>query len=162
MLILVIALIVAIFLYPFLHEAGHVIAAFVTGMEVLEMHVLPLPFVVCRMEGIQRWCVISVGFAGMLFPYLLTLCKAPKHFWSWYVWILLKSINLMAFLISLAAIMMCLIGIPLEHEDITKVMEIVPEYYGFYCMFFVISALFEVIQMVRSEPLKRCRKEFEQ
>ena len=91
---------VAVLIYPFLHEAGHSLAAFLVGAEVVEVEILPLPYVMCNVASLTNGQQIAIGVSGMLFPLLITVLIPRKWFWSWYVRFVLLFISFLAFAIS--------------------------------------------------------------
>ena len=71
-LLIAIGLVAAIIVYPFTHELGHSIAAWVSGAQIYEFHLFPIPNVLCRFDSMNLKSVVLVGFGGMLFPAVLT------------------------------------------------------------------------------------------
>ena len=126
--LIVLGLITAILIYPVLHELGHIIAAVLVGAEVREVVILPLPSVLCQIDTTSPISMIMVGVSGMLLPYLITLNKAPKGFWMWYVWLVLKGICILSFVIAGIAVFQYQSGTPMVNEDMTQVMKYAPEY----------------------------------
>lgn len=71
--IIMIGLTVAVFIYPFLHESGHSIAAFAVGAEIREFRILPVPYVMCNVAMLSNWQQIMIGVSGALFPFFVSL-----------------------------------------------------------------------------------------
>lgn len=84
-LLIAIGLVAAIIVYPFTHELGHSIAAWISGAQIYEFHLFPIPNVLCRFDSMNLKSVILVGFGGMLFPAVLTGIRSPKTFLSNFV-----------------------------------------------------------------------------
>ncbi len=114
--IIVIGLTVAIFVYPFLHESGHSIAAFAAGAEVKEFCILPVPYVICNVAMLTNWQQIIIGVSGAFFPLFISLIIPRKWFWSWYIRFLLMGISLLAFVISTVTLI-CPDGIQFNPQD---------------------------------------------
>ena len=114
--IIVIGLAVAIFVYPFLHESGHSIAAFAVGAEIKEFCILPIPYVMCNVAMLTSWQQIVIGVSGVLFPLAISLVVPRKWFWTWYIRFLLMGISLLAFTIS-AATLILPNGVQLNPQD---------------------------------------------
>lgn len=159
--ILLTGLFVAIFFYPFLHETGHSLATVLCGAEVEEITLFPLPSVLCKMGELKTSAMVMIGFAGIALPYLLTAFPAPKNFWIWYIWILIKGITLLSFAISVIAIDMYFAGNPMTNEDMTQILKYTPEYSVVYTVFLTVMGAGIIWQIVRSKPLKRCIKQFD-
>ena len=68
----ILSLITTILIYPFLHELGHVIATILVGIEFSEFHLFPVPYVLCNMVNAGRMEYFVVGFAGVLFPFVVS------------------------------------------------------------------------------------------
>lgn len=159
--VLLIGLFVAIFFYPFLHELGHSLATVICGAEVEKITLFPLPSVLCKMGELKTSAMIMVGFGGMVLPYLLTAFPAPKNFWIWYIWFLIKGITLLSFVISVIAIDMYFTGNPMTKEDMTQILKYAPEYSVVYTVFLIVMGTSIIWQIVRSKPVKRCIKQFD-
>lgn len=91
---------VSIFLYPFLHEAGHALAAHIIGAEVVQIEILPIPFVMCNVAALTNEQEIIIGVSGMLFPLVAAVLIPHRWFWCWYIRFLLFGISLLAYVIS--------------------------------------------------------------
>lgn len=159
--LVVLGIITAVFLYPILHETGHSLATVLCGAEVEEITLFPLPSVLCKMGDLKASAMVMIGFGGMALPYLLTVFPAPKNFWIWYIWFLVKGITLLSFAISVIAIDMYFAGNPMANEDMTQILKYAPEYSVVYTMFLTVMGVGIVWQIVRSNPLKRCMKQFD-
>ena len=91
---------VSIFLYPFLHEAGHALVAHIIGAEVVQIEILPIPFVMCNVAALTNEQEIIIGVSGMLFPLVAAVLIPHRWFWCWYIRFLLFGISLLAYVIS--------------------------------------------------------------
>ncbi len=159
--LLAVGLLAAIFLYPFLHELGHVIAASIFGSDIRSFQLLPVPSVMCEMDITNELAIIIVGFGGLLLPYLFSLVPPRKHFWIWYLWLVISGICLLSFAVSLAGIILYKIGLPIATEDITRVMEYADEYYILYLGILIFLTIIRTIQIANAKPIKRCLREFD-
>lgn len=159
--LVMLGLITAVFLYPILHETGHSLAMVLCGAEVEEITLFPLPSVLCKMSNLKTSAMIIIGFGGMALPYLLTGFPAPKNFWIWYIWLLIKGITLLSFAISVIAIDMYFNGNPMINEDMTQIVKYAPEYSVVYTLILTIMGAGIIWQIVRSKPVKRCMKQFD-
>ena len=117
-------LFVAIILYPFLHEAGHSMAAILVGAKVIDFNLLPLPYVTCEVSSLNTTSMILIGLAGMFIPALISIIARPESFWFWYCNLVMKFICLMSFVISFIAIVLYLFGVTIKNEDIVQVIDI--------------------------------------
>lgn len=119
-----VGLFVAIIIYPFLHEAGHSIAAILVGANVREFNLLPLPYVTCEVSNLNTTSMILIGLAGMFLPTLISIIVRPTSFWFWYCNLVMKIICLLSFVISLIAMLLYLFGVTIKNEDIVQVIDI--------------------------------------
>ena len=158
--LLAVGLLTAIFLYPFLHELGHTCAAIIFSRQVCDFRLFPIPSVMCEMDITNELAVIVVGFSGMLLPYLVSLVPPRKTFWIWYLWLIISGICLLSFAVSIAGIFMYVSGSPMANEDVTQIMKFADEYYVVYLATLIVLSVIRSIQMVRSNPIKRCMKYF--
>ena len=158
--LLAVGLLTAIFLYPFLHEFGHTIAAIVFGRQVCDFRLFPIPSVMCEMDVTNKTSIIVVGFSGMLLPYLLSLISPRKHFWIWYLWLIISGICLLSFSVSIAGVILYANGSPMANEDITQIMRFTEEYYVLYLAILIVLSIIRTVQIVRTKPIKKCMKYF--
>ena len=150
----------AVFLYPLLHELGHAAAAAAFNFRILELRLLPLPSLACEMDCTNRFAMAAVGFGGMLLPYLLSLIPPKKHFWPWYLWMVISGICLLSFAISMAGIVRFKAGAPIQNDDITQIMASAGEYGPAYLALLTGLSIFRINQVIRTRPLRRCLREF--
>lgn len=116
-----IGLAVAVIGYPLLHEAGHVLAALAVGARVVSVHLLPTPHVVCDMADVSALGIAAVGLGGICLPSALALMLRPRSFGGWYAVLLLRGIGVLACALSLIAVVLYAVGIPLPQEDVVQV-----------------------------------------
>ena len=158
--LIAVGLLAAIFLYPFLHELGHTLTAVVFGYKVSNFQLFPLPSVMCEMNMRNRLTIIVVGFGGMLFPYFVSLIPPRKHFWSWYFWLVISGICLLSFAISTVGIVLYKMGRPINTEDITQILIQSDKNYILYLVTLIVLSALRIIQIIHTNPIKRCLKEF--
>lgn len=101
-----IGLFIAIILYPFLHESGHSLAAFVVGADVIEFRVLPVPYVMCNVASLTEIQQMIIGVSGMALPVIIALVIPKRWFWTWYIRFVLLGISLLAFTISVVTLLL--------------------------------------------------------
>ena len=83
-----------------MHEAGHALAAHIIGAEVVQIEILPIPFVMCNVAALTNEQEIIIGVSGMLFPLVAAVLIPHRWFWCWYIRFLLFGISLLAYVIS--------------------------------------------------------------
>lgn len=157
LLILAVGLISALFIYPFIHELGHVIASFCVGADVLDFTLFPLPSILCNVGAVENTGKVLIGFGGMLLPLLIAEVVPRKWFWIWYMRVLLKGISLLSFVISVVS----LTANCNAQDDMVQALE-----YWLWDKSLLIFLLCSiagcvVISIVREKPIKRVCQLFE-
>lgn len=158
--LLAVGLLTAIFLYPFLHELGHVTAAIFLGTNVCDFQLFPVPSVMCEMDTTNELAFVIIGFGGMILPYLVSCVSPGKNFWLWYLWLVISAICLLSFVVSIIGIVLYKMGDPIANEDITRIMEYSNEYDTLYLGMLIVLIILRVVQITRTNPIRRCLKEF--
>lgn len=159
-LLIAIGLVAAIIVYPFTHELGHSIAAWISGAQIYEFHLLPIPNVLCRFNSMNLKSVVLVSFGGMIFPAVLTGMRSPKPFLLWYLWLVIKGICALSFLVSLWALTFFQTGLEIANDDMIQVLQFAPEYRAIYLGTMIGLLIITVVQLVRAKPLEKCIKYF--
>lgn len=154
-------LVVAIVIYPMIHELGHSLFALCTGSRVLEITFFPLPSVLCSVEKHNFIAVVLAGLGGLLLPFVITLTPPPKKFFGWYIWFIIKGISLLSFVISIVSLFLFQSGNPLENDDITQLMRYAPQYANSYYTIIVGLMFVTCIHIIKSNPIKRCKDYFD-
>ncbi len=102
--ILLLGILVTVFIYPLLHEGGHFLTAYLIGADIVDIELLPIPFVMCNIAELTRIQQFFIGISGMFLPLIIAVLMPHKQFWSWYIRFLLLDISLLAFGISAVTI----------------------------------------------------------
>lgn len=161
LLLIIVGLTAVIAVYPSLHEAGHTLATLITGSNVIDVQIWPLPSTLCKIDTGNLLQIIVIGFGGIIFPFLVTLSKPPKRFLTWYLWFATKMICILSYGISLCAIAFYKTKLEIVTDDLTRVMEYAPEYRLIYISILVMLIMISAAQAVKSRPIKRCMQYFE-
>lgn len=159
--ITIVGLIIAVIMYPFLHEGGHSLAAVIVGAKVEEFNLYPLPNVLCSVQSVGTMGLVIIGISGMLFPFLLTSIIQPKKFWSWYICFTIRGICLLSFVIALFAVVVFQTDLKMVNEDITQVVQLTPDYKGLYAIVLLILIVWDILLVVKSHPVRRCMEFFD-
>lgn len=157
-LITSLGLLVAIVIYPLLHESGHSLFAIVLGAEVIEYKLWPIPYVLCNMKGLSSTSQIIVGAGGVLLPILFSACISQRRFWVWYCNILLIGIESLSLLTSLAAIIFFDIGCPITNEDMTTMLRINPSAKPVLFAITLCLLCWLIGMIINSKPLARLKE----
>lgn len=163
--VLFFGLLTAVIIYPFMHEAGHSVAAVLSGAEILEFNLFPFPNILCNMTNISNIGRVFIGLSGIIMPIVfsavISLLSKNKNFWIWYVTFILNGIGLLSTVISIAASILFGIGRPVVNEDVTQIMQAIPNS-GIYILFLLSAIAIQlIIKMKFGKPLKKCLAYFE-
>ena len=150
----------AVIVYPFTHELGHVVAAWLSGAQICEFHLLPIPNVLCKFDPMNIMSIILTGFGGILFPLMVTGVHPPKPFLLWYLWLSIKGICVWSLLLSLWELVFFQTELEIENDDIAQVLRFAPEYRAVYFAVIIAALTITAMQMTRSRPLKKCMEYF--
>lgn len=153
---ILLALLTAIVIYPLLHESGHAIIALLTGTEILDFQVLPLPLVMCKATDTEGITGVFIGMGGVVFPYILSIRFRPKQFWCWYINWMLKSVSVFAIFISTVVVILYSGGFLLKNEDVVKTLELFPN--GKWLLLMALSWMggYGVKSIAKEKPFSRC------
>lgn len=149
--IFALGLFTAIFLYPILHEAGHLISAIALGGKVTAFNLLPLPNIVCNVDGLGTNAVSLIGLSGLLFPLIFTTLVHAKRFWLWLIGIYFNFITFLSYLISLYGCITYACGKPIANEDITQIIDINPNAFAGLIILMLVLMSIVIFQIVKSK-----------
>ena len=158
--IITIGLTVAIFVYPFLHESGHSIAAFAVGAEIKEFCILPVPYVMCNVEFLTNGQQIFIGVSGVLFPLFVSLVPPRRWFWSWYIRFLLMGISLLSFVISAVTLVLPNGGQLNPQDDMLQVLDLWTASAACLPLILSVMCIATVIIILRDKPHRMICKRF--
>ena len=137
-LLIIVGLLTAIIIYPFLHESEHAIIALIVGAEITDLNLFLLPFVVCEVSKIDNLGQVLIGLGGIFIPFVISMSLKLKPFWMWYVNLLIKGISTYATLLSVIAILLHINGVSWHNKDIIQVLQISQKgIWLFLCVFVV-------------------------
>ena len=154
--LLIVDLFVAVMIYPFLHEAGHSLVAFLVGASVIEFNLLPLPYVVCEVSEVGDIGKALIGLGGIVIPFIMSMSFKPKRFWLWYANLLIKGISTYAILLSIIAVIFYINGINWQNEDIVQVLNIFPDGRWIFLVVLCIMATYGLMRLLKEKMISRC------
>lgn len=153
--LLIVGLLTAGVGYPLLHEMGHVLAALCVGAAVKEVYLLPTASVLCRMPSAPVG-IVAVGLGGPLFPCVAATLLPHRRFWGWFVRYILLTVCLMALVTAAAATVCFQVGYPLPQEDVTQILQHVPQALPLLYGVTVAALTAMAVLWVRARPISRC------
>lgn len=153
---LLVGLSAAVIVYPFLHESGHSLAALIAGGRVVEYHLLPLPYILCDVRKVSVMGQCFIGVSGILLPMAVAAAFHPKkQFWAWYGNLMLRGICILSVAITAVASCLYLAGNPVVNEDITTVLNMVPDCALAVIIASLMNLAFFIMLIVRDRPVRK-------
>ncbi len=154
--LLIVGLFVAVMVYPFLHESGHSLVAFLVGARVIEFNLLPLPYIVCEVSEVGNIGKALIGLGGIVIPFIVSMSFKPKRFWLWYANLLIKGISIYAILLSVIAIIFYINDVNWQNEDIVQVLNIFPHSGWIFLVVLCIMATYGLMRLMKEKLVSRC------
>ena len=157
----IVGLVVAVIVYPIMHEVAHSIVAIAVGARVIEINMFPIPSVLCEVGSVDSTGIVAIGMSGMLLPYFLSVVFKPKNFWLWYANYIVKGISALAFLVSTISTVCFLVGSPLPNDDTTQTLM---TWSGgkWFCLVISISlTILAIVRLIQEKPLAHCIRHFD-
>ena len=151
-MLLLLGLFTAVFLYPALHEGGHILVTLLLGGRVREVRLGAAASVLCG--GLRHGELAAVAFGGVGLP------LRPKHFPLWYVVQLVKGISVLAILLSLISLIGCKYGVIVENDDIMNAVRLWPEGRGVCLVLLCAGFLLSVGSICAARPVQRVGEYF--
>lgn len=158
--LLVFGLLTAIVIYPLLHEMGHIAVALLTGADIVEIGVLPTPFIACEISTTDYVAQVLIGLSGNMLSFVIPMFLCPKNFWLWYIVFVTRTISIFAVFLSLVSAIIGIDGIACETEDIVKVLQIFPNGKWLLVIMFSVMMMYGIIKIVKERPILKCEKYF--
>lgn len=152
-LLLFIGLFVALFLYPMLHEAGHITAALLLGGTIEEMSWFPNYSVLCNTTALSQGEQTAIGLAGGLLPVMVSLFPSPAIYPVWYASFLLKSINLYYCILNVSYVLLFCADSAVSNTDTTLVLTGSPETAPFLLLYFIAVLLLLSFRIKKTAPI---------
>lgn len=157
----VIGILMAVIVYPILHELAHSIACVLFGAEIIEVNLFPCPSVLCNVDGVSNIGVIVIGISGVVLPFIFAMIVKTNKFWIWYMKYVIKLISALAFIISAISSICFLTGRPLSNDDITQILLVWGNNKWICVIAFIGLSMIAVLELVKERPVKRCLENFE-
>lgn len=148
-------LFIAVIVYPFLHELGHLLAAVLFGAKVIEFHLLPIPNILCDSTGLSTFLLSLIGFSGMMLPFAISMLIHTNNYYLWYGGLILKGISLLSFIISIVGVFLYLCGSPIVNEDVTQIMNFNELSLWQVLLTVIIPTIICITAIIKDHPINR-------
>lgn len=123
------SLLVAVLLYPLLHECGHALASILLGVDVLEFNLRPpLASVVCDMTNASNLDIIIIGLSGNLLSTLVVIILYLiniENFCLWFMRLYLCIVCILSY--GLSIVNLLIHDISDNTDDIFRVASMYPK-----------------------------------
>jgi hypothetical protein len=119
LIVLLLRILVVVFVaYPFLHELGHAIFAWLFGGKVVQITVFPSCYTECFIRPGQTLCYIMTAMAGILFPLLCSLAVNTRRVDGFLVVLSIRIMSLAYSVGELVSVSRCIMGSTIETSDL--------------------------------------------
>lgn len=144
----------AMFVYPFLHELGHLLAALFMGCGIMDFSVFPASYVMMDMGNVSQAETVVVGLCGMILPMACAMIQ-PRRLTVSVIIYTLRVASILAWFLSCLALALDQIGISWENEDVINVIRCIGG--GEFALFLVclIAMLLSVFLLIKDKPVSR-------
>lgn len=158
--LLITGLFVAVIIYPFLHELGHIATALVLGLRVRQLCLFPLPQVLCEVDAGNSAAIQLIGMGGILLPLFLSITVHPKRFLLWYAVFVLRLICALSVLLSFFSVGLFFAGASLQNEDLSTILAADPDaVVPIICLLYIcLSAL--LFAIISDRPIQQIYRFF--
>ena len=119
------ALAVMFVIYPLMHEAGHLLAAVLTGAEVSDIGLFPVPFVRLKGQPSQVQALLT-AFGASLFPMLCIAAPRREYYYVYCARLTVLTMWFFAGAESLIRVIMFLAGSDSPFDDAVAVLHYYP------------------------------------
>lgn len=154
--LIIVGLLTAVIIYPFLHEVGHSLVALLVGARITDFDILPIPFVECEVSNVDVTGQTLIGLGGIVFPFALSMLLKPKWFWGWYASLILKGISVYSVILSIIAIVLHINGNSWQKEDIVQVLQLFPSGMWLFLIVLCIMGTYGILRLLKEKVFSRC------
>ena len=154
--LVIVGLLTAVIIYPFLHEVGHSLVALLVGAKITDFNLLPMPFIECEVSSVDITGQIFIGLGGMVFPFVVSMIYTPKKFWGWYVSLLLKGISVYSVVLSIMAIVFHINGYSWQNEDVVQVLYMFPNGKWLLIIALCLAGTYGLVRLFKEKFFSRC------
>lgn len=144
----------AMFVYPFLHELGHLLAALFMGCGIIDFSVFPASYVMMDMGNVSQVETVVVGLCGMIFPMLCALVH-PRNLTMSVIIYTIRAANILAWFLSCTAIVFDRIGMCWENEDVINVIRCIGGGENVLFLVCLIAMLLSIFAFFKDKPVSR-------
>lgn len=134
-LLLLLMIVVMLFLYPLLHECGHILTAAVMGADILSVEIFPNPHVDLTMEQQSVIPMVMIAFGGSFFPLIFLAAIPNSCYYFYFIKLTIALVSVSSTITSLATSIMFVCGIETAYDDVVILLKYYPE------IIFVVVAL---------------------
>lgn len=148
--LLVIGILTAIIIYPFLHESGHSLAVLLLGGRIKSFNIFPIPNILCQMKEYSKTDFFIIGFSGILLPCIISSFIPKRKFWLCYVKTVISFICLLSFLLGIVSAYLYQKGSKMQNDDITIILQNSPEYLPLCLVLLMVSTIISTVLFIKN------------
>ena len=141
--------------YPFLHECGHAVAAYLCGARDVQMVWFRSAYMACNAEGLQTWQRICIGVAGYLFPAMVTMLLPRHRFWCWLASFYIYGITWIGCLLAWISLMLYVFRDVTTMDDVIQVAMLTPDGVGGWLLVVFLLVCVLLWLLMRQKPIAK-------
>lgn len=149
------AVLVMLILYPALHEAGHAITAVIVGARVTGIEVFPVAHTDIDAGQCSRAELIAVAMSGGIAPLLVLLCLPRRFYYVYYVALTVALISASSALTSLIYVWQFFSGTENAYDDAVGVLSRYPDARYIVLAILAVQLSASLMYCFLSKPLDR-------
>lgn len=150
------ALTVAVIVYPFFHEMGHILPMLLFRADIKEISVFPSFSVLCDISSISKNRQIIIAISGGLFPILISLLWNPKSKYFFFAGTILKLLNIYYIVFNIVCAFMFIFKVPVTASDITIILTVNPHFFLVILFSHFFLSIILLIILVKGNTLSSC------
>jgi len=146
-----IGLLVAMVIYPVIHESGHILATLFSNGKVISFSLWPLPSVGCIVDSTNTAALAVTSLSGIIFPILIAGMFRWTNGVFRYAALVFIMIAMLSTLIGMMTAILRMIGVVMPNDDITTFIDLTGS--SATALFFMLTFFaLTVIQASRIKP----------
>lgn len=150
--IIIACMAVPTFIYPLLHEVGHVFFALIFRCNIQYIKLFPVPQTAITGNGTPL-SLFFIGIGGLLFPVTVSFLFRPKRTLLKIISAVLIAVESFSMAIAIVSVFLFAAETPMPNDDITLLME-QNEYFGLLILIISLIGFFSLTAVfVQKRPL---------
>ena len=155
LIMILLAVLVMLFIYPALHEAAHALTAIFCDAEVVDVQVFPTAHTDIIAEHYNRIEMILMTMSGGVVPLLVLFCLPQGTYYIYYIKLVVALISASGAVISLIYVFLHLKGIDNMYDDAVRLLIYYPDTELIVLIILVVQISVSLLYCFLTKPLTR-------